>query len=67
MAPSRADVKDADEWWGTLSDERRVSTHRWLTGKSKTPPPPDPDQLSMLDLIPDEEAEGAEEKVDDAG
>jgi hypothetical protein len=48
---TRADIKDADDWWGTLSDQRRVSLHRWQTGQSKTPPPPDPDQLSLLDAI----------------
>lgn len=56
-SPSRTDVRDADEWWASLTDERRVSTHRWLTGKSKTPPPPDPNQLSILDAIEEESAE----------
>ena len=45
----RADVRDADEWWSTLSDDRRVSTHRWLTGKSKTPPAPTQEE-ALIDL-----------------
>lgn len=47
--PTRADVRDADDWWATLSNERRVSTHRWLTGKGKTPPPMQDEALIGLD------------------
>lgn len=65
---SRADVRDADDWWGSVSDAQRVSYHRWLTGLSKEPPKPDEDQMSLLDEldeVPDlvveaGEAEGAE-------
>lgn len=57
MAPTRADVRDADDWWATLSDERRVSTHRWLTGKGKMPPPSQPETLFEM---PDETVEEEE-------
>lgn len=40
MAVNRADVNDADDWWASLPDERRVGYHRWLTGLTKQPPPP---------------------------
>jgi len=60
---NRADVRDADEWWATLSDDRRVSTYRWLTGKSKTPPPTQDEALIDVDGNIAEEAlaPGAEE------
>jgi hypothetical protein len=47
--PDRADVRDADDWWGTLSNEKRVSTHRWLSGKGKLPPPSQPEVLFGFD------------------
>ena len=61
---SRADVKDADEWWGTLTDERRVGYHRWLTGKTKTPPPPSQEEaLIGLDGEVAEEAKPSGQKT----
>lgn len=47
--PSRAEVRDADEWWAALTDERRISTHRWLTGQGKRPPPSQPEALIEMD------------------
>lgn len=49
MAPSRADVRDADDWWATLTDNRRVSLHRWQTGKGKIPPPTQDETLFEVD------------------
>lgn len=56
MAASRADVREADEWWASLTDDKRVSTHRWLSGKGKMPPPEQPEVLFDLDGSPVEEA-----------
>ncbi len=61
MKHCRADVKDADEWWGTLSDEKRVSTHRWLSGKGKMPPPSQPETLfEMTEPVPEGAANESE-------
>ena len=58
---SRADVRDADDWWNTRSDAQRVSYHRWLTGLSKEAPEPDADQMPLLDeLMEPGDAEAAE-------
>lgn len=48
--PGRSDIKDADEWWGSLTDAKRVQYHRWLTGKGKLPPPSQTETL--FDLAP---------------
>lgn len=44
------DVRDADDWWATLSDERRCSIHRWIAGG---PPPQgiDESQLTIEDVL----------------
>jgi len=49
MAVNRADRDDADDWWASLPDERRVGYHRWLTGLSKQPPPPAQDEVLIAD------------------
>lgn len=54
--PARADIKDADEWWGSLGDAKRVQYHRWLTGKGKLPPPEQPEVLFGVDGMLDPEA-----------
>lgn len=53
-----ADIRAADDWWASISDDRRVSTHRWLTGLTKKPPEPEPG-LSLLGLLDEQEAEQA--------
>lgn len=58
--PNRADIKDADEWWGTLSDEKRVSTHRWLAGLGKMPPPSQPEVLFDIGAKDDTSPEAEE-------
>lgn len=52
MVTSRADVRDADDWWGSLTDDKRVSTHRWLSGKGKAPPPGQPEVLFAMEPEP---------------
>ena len=52
---TRAEIKAADERWGGLTDDRRVSTHRWLTGQTKKAPEPDPLQMSIEDMMAGDE------------
>lgn len=59
--PGRSDIKDADQWWGSLTDAKRVQYHRWLTGKGKLPPPSQTETL--FDLPPPSE-EDVEEGTD---
>lgn len=33
------DDDEPDAWWATLSDSRKASIRRWLTGKKPTKPP----------------------------
>ena len=57
MAPSRTDVRDADDWWATLSDKQRVGYHRWLTGQGKLKPPTQPETLFDMEPVEPEETE----------
>lgn len=39
---------EVDDWWATLSAERKASIHRWLTGRRRTETVPVDGEVPMF-------------------
>ncbi|EEI16331.1 hypothetical protein HMPREF0298_1917 [Corynebacterium lipophiloflavum DSM 44291] len=45
------DTRDADDWWDTLPDKRRVEIWRWVEQPHRKGYEPAPGQLDLMDAI----------------